>query len=184
MGLKNTYTKDQLAAEAFLLFAGGFETSSTLMIFLLYELALNPGIQDILRKEIKSGIEKNGGKWTYDMLIGFKYLDMVVNEALRKYPPIPIPIRKCSTNYQIPGSNLVIPEGTKVQVNLFSLQYDPEYFPEPEKFDPERFNEENVKNIKPYTNLPFGKLITQKQLPNTYECFKILQERALETAWA
>ncbi|CAG9806341.1 unnamed protein product [Chironomus riparius] len=156
LGLKNTYTKDQLAAEAFLVFAGGFETSSTLMTFALYELALHPDIQDRLREEILSGFEDNDGKLTYEMLVGFKYLDMVVNEALRKYPPIPIPMRKCRTTYQIPGSELVIPEGTIVQVNLLSLHYDPEYFPEPENFDPERFNEENVKNIKPYTHLPFG----------------------------
>jgi len=39
---------------------------------------------------------------------------------------------------------------------MYNLHHDPEYFPDPEKFDPERFNDENKKNIKPYTYLPFG----------------------------
>jgi len=157
LGLKDEYTKEELAAEAFIIFFGGFETSSSLMTFLLYELALNDDIQDRLREEIISGIEENDGKLTYDMLFGFKYLDMVVNESLRKYPPVPTPIRKCTKQYEIPNTNLVIPEGTLILINAFSLQRDPEYFPYPQKFDPERFSQENVKNIKPFTNIPFGK---------------------------
>ena len=164
LGLNNIYTKEELAAEAFLVFSGGFETSSTLMTFALYELALHPEIQHRLREEISAGIEDSDGKLSYDMLIGFKYLDMVVNEALRKYPPIPIPMRKCRTTYKIPGSNLVIPEGTIVQVNALSLQHDPDHFPEPERFDPERFNEENTRNIKPFTHIPFGKLTSLNKI--------------------
>ncbi|CAG9806343.1 unnamed protein product [Chironomus riparius] len=154
--LKDIYTTKELASEAFLVFIGGFETSSTLMTFTLYELALNPDIQERLREEITNGIEENDGKLTYDMLFGFKYLDMVINESLRKYPPIPNQFRRAAKDYQIPNTKLVIPKGTNIQINSFSLQRDPEYFPNPEKFDPERFNEENIKNVQPYTNLPFG----------------------------
>ncbi|XP_070493939.1 uncharacterized protein [Chironomus tepperi] len=156
LGLKDEYTKEELAAEAFIIFFGGFETSSSLMTFLLYELALNPDVQDRLREEIVTGLDENDDKLTYDLLLGFKYLDMVVNEGLRKYPPIPTPIRKCTKEYYIPDSNLVIPEGTVVLINAFSFQRDPEYFPEPEKFNPERFSADNVRNIKPFTNIPFG----------------------------
>lgn len=157
--LKDVYTKEELAAEAFIIFFGGFETSSSLMTFMLYELALNPDIQNRLREEIITGIEENDGKLSYDMLLGFKYLDMVVNETLRKYPPIPTPIRKCTKEFNIPGTDLIIPEGTVVLINAFSLQRDPEYFSDPEKFDPERFNDENIRNIKPFTNIPFGEFI-------------------------
>jgi len=169
LGLNDIYTKEELAAEAFLVFSGGFETSSTLMTFALYELALHSDIQDRLREEISAGIEDNDGKLSYDMLIGFKYLDMVVNEALRKYPPIPMPMRKCRTTYKIPGSELIIQEDTIIQVNAFSLQHDPEYFPEPEMFDPERFNEENARNIKPFTNIPFGKLLCLNKMSNIFK---------------
>lgn len=156
LGLKHLYTPLELAAEAFLVFAAGYETSSTLMTFTLYELALNQDIQDKLRDEIMTGIEENDGKLTYDMLFEFKYLEMVVNEALRKYPPIPILFRKCVKDYKIPGTDLTIPKGIQALINVYSLHHDPEYFPEPYKFDPERFNDENIKNIKSFTFLPFG----------------------------
>lgn len=156
LGLKNMYTSYELAAEAFLVYAAGFETSSTLITFALYELALNQDIQDRLREEITTGIEENNGELTYEMLFGFKYLDMIINESLRKYPPIAENMRKCAQDFKIPETDLVIPKGTTIQINTFSLHRDPDYFPEPEKFDPERFNDQNVKNIKPFTFLPFG----------------------------
>lgn len=156
LGLKDHFTPVELAAESFLVYAGGFETSSTLITFTMYELALNSEIQERLRQEINFGLEENEGKLTYDVLLGFKYLDMVINESLRKYPPIPNAIRKCTKEYQIPGTELVIPEGSSIQTATYSLQHDPEYFPEPEKFDPERFTPENVKARNPFVYLPFG----------------------------
>jgi cytochrome P450 family 6 len=154
---KNQYTKEELAAEAFVVFFGGFETSSSLMSFILYELALNQDIQNRLREEIVTAYNENDGKLTYDMLFGLKYLEMVVSEGLRKYPSVPCATRQCNKEYTIPGTKLVIPEGVSILLNIYSILRDPEYFPDPDKFDPERFNEENIKNIKPFTNIPFGK---------------------------
>ncbi|KAL7026329.1 hypothetical protein ACKWTF_013862 [Chironomus riparius] len=156
LGLKHLYTPLELAAEEFLVFAAGYETSSTLMTFTLYELALNQDIQDKLREEITTRIEENDGKLTYELLFELKYLDMVINESLRKYPPIPILFRKCVKDYKIPGTDLTIPKGIKALINVYSLHHDPEYFTDPSKFDPERFSDENIKTIKPFTFLPFG----------------------------
>lgn len=156
LGLKEHFTPKELAAESFLIYAAGFETSSTLVTFTLYELALNPDIQERLRNEIRLGFEENDGKLSYDMLCGFKYLEMVVSESLRKYPPIPTGARKCTKEYKIPGTELIIPEGTPIDILTYSLHHDPEYFPQPEKFDPERFSRENVKTRNPFTYMPFG----------------------------
>ena len=156
LGLKEHFTKEELAAEGFLVYSGGFETSSTLITFTLFELAINPDIQDQLREEIKSGLEENDGKLTYDLLFGFKYLDMVVNESLRKYPPISSLARKSVKDYKIAGTDLVIPKGTTIEMPTYSLHHDPEYYPEPSKFDPERFSPENEKSRVPFTFLPFG----------------------------
>lgn len=89
LGLKEFFTPDELAAESFLVYIGGFETSSTLLNFTMYELALNPDVQEKLRSEIRSATFETGGKLTYELLTEMKYLDMVINESLRKYPPIP-----------------------------------------------------------------------------------------------
>lgn len=156
LGLKDFYTPTELAGESFIVFLGGSETSSILITFACYELALNPEIQKRLRDEIKAGLNENDGKLTYEMLFGFKYLDMVINESLRKYPPIPAATRKCTTEYKIPGTDLIIPKGVQIQLPVYSLHRDPEHYPEPEKFDPERFNAENSKNRNPFTFLPFA----------------------------
>ena len=124
--------------------------------YALYELALNPDIQQRLREEISNGIQENGGKLSYDLLFGFKYLDMITNESLRKYPPIPSVVRQCSKDFTLPGTNLVLEKGINVNIPVYSIQRDEEFYPQPEKFDPERFGAENVKNIKSFTFLPFG----------------------------
>lgn len=157
LALKNSYKPKELAAEAFLVYTGGFETSSALISFTAYELARNPTIQERLREEIKNAIDENDGKLTYEMIFGLKYLDQVFNESLRKYPPIPNVARRTTKDYSIPGTELLILKGTDVFVPTYSLHHDPEYYPEPEKFDPERFAPENdVRTLHPFTFLPFG----------------------------
>lgn len=135
--------------------SSGYETSSSVSLYTIYELALNPDIQERLRIEIKTGIEQNGGKLTYDMLVGFKYLEMCVKESMRMHPPAFI-MRKCTKDFRVPDTNLLIPEGTQLNINVFSFHRDPEYFAEPLKFDPERFSAENIGNIEPFTYFPFG----------------------------
>lgn len=81
---------------------------------------------------------------------------MVINETLRKYPPAFIIFRKSRNEFKIPQSNLIIPQNTDININIFSLQNDHNYFPDPTKFNPERFSTENVHKIEPFTFLPFG----------------------------
>ena len=81
-------------------------------------------------------------------------------ETLRKYPVLPFLERKCSVDYDLPaptGTGTVkLPVGTGVYIPVLGIHYDPKYFPEPEKFDPDRFTEENKRNRQNYTYIPFG----------------------------
>lgn len=156
MQKKSSVPIDELAADSFLFYFGGYHTSASLMSFLLYELALNPDIQRRLRNDIIEKLHDSDGSLSYDLLPEMKYLEMVFNETMRKYPPINMLIRKCTKEYTIPGSNCVVPKHTQVIIPVYSMHRDPQYFPNPEVFDPERFNDENIKNIKPFTFLPFG----------------------------
>ena len=70
---------DSLAAQAFVFFIGGFETSSTTMTFCLYELSLHQNIQDRLRQEIDVVLQKHDGKITYEGIQEMEYLDKVVS---------------------------------------------------------------------------------------------------------
>nr|AAW69913.1 cytochrome P450 CYP6BB1v4 [Ochlerotatus sollicitans] len=149
-------TMNELAAQCFVFFAAGFETSSTAMNFCLYELAINEDIQDRLREEINEVLGENGGQLTYDALMKMDYLDRVFNETLRKYPPLDNTFRTNSVDYTVPGTNYTIPAGTFVQIPMYALQRDPEHFPAPERFDPDRFLPEVVKTRHPYAYVPFG----------------------------
>lgn len=80
----------------------------------------------------------------------------VLVEVLRKYPVLPFLDRRCITDYTLPGSNVVVEKGTPVYIPLFGLHYDAEFFPDPEKFDPERFSDENIKKRPSYSYIPFG----------------------------
>uniref|UniRef100_A0A6M2E1U2 Putative cytochrome n=1 Tax=Xenopsylla cheopis TaxID=163159 RepID=A0A6M2E1U2_XENCH len=153
---KMTLTTNEIAAQAFIFFLGGFETSSSAMSFCLYELALHPEIQKRARDEIKQVINKHGGEITYDALTEMEYLDMTISETLRKYPTLPVLNRECAKDYKLPGTNTVIPRGTPIFIPVGGLHHDPQYYPEPDKFDPERFTEENKAKRHHFAYLPFG----------------------------
>jgi cytochrome P450 family 6 len=153
---KNSLTIQDIAAEAFIFFLGGFDTSSNLISFVLFELANNQDVQKRLRDEIFDAVNENGGKFTYEMIFEMKYLEMVIKETLRKFPPAFNVLRRSKNEFKIPNTNLMIPGDTDIHVSVYSLHRDPEYFPNPEKFDPERFSPENIEKIKPFTFIPFG----------------------------
>lgn len=146
-------TLNELCAQTFVFFAAGFETSSTTMSYCLYELAKNPHIQKKLQQEIDEKISNN--KISYEIINELKYLNLCVDETLRKYPPVPILNRETTKNYTIPDTNIVIEKGTSVIIPVYALHHDPQYFPNPEKFMPERFLEK-INEDGNLIYLPFG----------------------------
>ncbi|XP_021925282.1 cytochrome P450 6j1-like [Zootermopsis nevadensis] len=151
---------DEFVAQAFLFLAAGLETSATVLSFALYELALHSEIQQRLRAEMTQVLDKHHGELTYDGIREMSYLDMVVRETLRKYPVLPFLDRRCARDYELPSPSgketIILPAGTAVYISVVGIQNDPKYFPEGEKFLPERFTEENIKSRPSYTYLPFG----------------------------
>ncbi|XP_067005228.1 probable cytochrome P450 6a13 [Anabrus simplex] len=149
-------TDNLLAAQAFVFFLAGFETSSTLMSFALYELALNPDIQARAREEVETVLQQHGGKLTYETLQDMPYLDKVISESLRKYPALGTLFRVCTKPYVIPETNITVEEGTRIVIPVFALHHDPKLYPDPQRFDPERFDVENTARRHRFTYLPFG----------------------------
>lgn len=133
-----------------------FETSSSVMTFSTYELALHQNVQDRLRKEIEEVVEKYNGELTYEAIGEMKYLDMVFKETLRKYPILDNQNRKSTHDFKIPNSKLVIPAGTNIIIPSAALHNDERFWENPDKFDPERFTEENIKKRPPYVYIPFS----------------------------
>ncbi|XP_066146277.1 cytochrome P450 6a2-like [Euwallacea fornicatus] len=149
-------TVDEAAAQAFIFFLAGFETTSTTTSLALFEIASNPLIQQNVRNEVLHTVAKYDNQITYDGLMEMKYLDTVINETLRKYPPAPVFLRKCTKRYPIPNTQAFIEEGQSVLIPCLGLHRDPKYFPNPELFDPDRFSEENQRKLTEGTYIPFG----------------------------
>nr|ATU82874.1 secreted Cytochrome-like protein [Pristhesancus plagipennis] len=145
-----------MTAQSFVFFAAGFETSSSVQANCLYELALNQEIQDKLRDEIDKVLKNYNGEITYQGLQEMPYLEQVIFETMRKYPTLPFLNRLCTKDYQIPETNLVIDKGTRIIVPVYALHHDPKFYPDPDKFIPERFAPENKSSIPSCAYLPFG----------------------------
>lgn len=146
-------TDKEIIAQAIIFIFAGYETTSTSLSFLSYCLATHPDVQQRLQDEIDEALPDQATP-TYDAILQMEYLDMAVNETLRLYPPGGRIERVCKSTVEING--VTIPEGTVTLIPAYVLHRDPEYWPEPEEFRPERFSKENKEAIDPYIFLPFG----------------------------
>lgn len=155
-GKKPVLTEDIVIAQSILFLLAGFETSSTVLSFTAYELALNPEIQSKLREEIFKVLEKHQGECTYEAVQEMEYLDMVIHESMRKHPPVARMDRMCTAEYEVPETPVKLQPGASVTIPVMGLHYDPQYYPNPEKFDPMRFSSEEKAKRSPYVYLPFG----------------------------
>ncbi|XP_062552479.1 probable cytochrome P450 6a14 [Armigeres subalbatus] len=148
-------TVEEIAAQAFVFFLAGFETSSTALSYCLYELAQNTDLQNKARKCVADAIKKHSSM-TYEAMQDMPYIDQCINESLRKYPPVPNLTRTVSKDYKLPISDVVLQQGSTLIVPVYAIQHDPEYYPDPERYDPDRFAPDQVAKRNPYTFLPFG----------------------------
>jgi cytochrome P450 family 6 len=93
-------------------------------------------------------------------LAHFISLHFIFTETLRKYPVLPFLDRTCLNDYKLPSPSgegtVILPAGTYIYIPLLGPHYDPKYFPDPEKFEPERFTEENKQSRPKYAHIPFG----------------------------
>ncbi|KAF2893535.1 hypothetical protein ILUMI_12646 [Ignelater luminosus] len=154
------FTDDIIIAQTIVFFFGGLETLSRAISYAAYELAIHPDVQEKLRSEIDIALEECGGNLDYDKLVSIKYLDMVVTEALRLWPPIAIIDRRTTKKFMIRDpidvrNDIEIDEQVVCLVPVYSIHRDPARFPNPERFHPERFEREEAR-FKRYTYMPFG----------------------------
>lgn len=146
-------TDIEVLAQAFIFIFAGYEPTSNTLGFLAYELAMHPDVQEKVLQEIDT-VLPNKAPLTYEAIMKLEYLDMTVNETLRFYPLGGRIERTCKKDVEING--VTIPKGVVVTIPPYVLHRDPEYWPNPDEFRPERFSKENKESIDPYTYLPFG----------------------------
>lgn len=123
-----------------LLFAG-YDTTSTTLTYVFWALAKHPRVQEQLRSELLAHGTQS------------KYLEQVINETMRLYPTVVSFTLRLATKTAV-IKNLIIPQGTRVIYNSWLINHDPVLWPDPDKFDPTRF--QDVSRIHPCAFAPFG----------------------------
>jgi cytochrome P450 len=144
-------TDKQVRDEAMTIFLAGHETTSNGMSWMWYLLAKNPHVFAKLRAEVKV---LEGRTPTLEDLPRLPYALQIFKEALRIYPPAYILTRTPTEDILIDGYK--VKKGAVVMIAPYLLHRKAEFFPDPEKFDPDRFSPENEKAIPRHAYLPFG----------------------------
>ncbi|CAB4069309.1 CYP3A [Lepeophtheirus salmonis] len=139
-------TDEIITAQAIIFFIAGYSTTSMTLCCLTYILATHPEIQEKLYKEIVSSEDKDFSEHSYT--------SAVIKETLRMYPPVTLHLRACVKDTEVEG--ILIKNGTIVEMPIYASHYNPEFFPTPNEFKPERFFQENNLEIIPNTYRPFG----------------------------
>ncbi|XP_022103574.1 cytochrome P450 3A13-like isoform X2 [Acanthaster planci] len=150
---KKTLTADEIKSQGLIFFLAGFETSGTTLGFASYLLATNPEVQDKLVAEIDT-LAPSRDDVTYENLTKLTYLEWVISETLRLYPPGFLTTREAGCEYKHKG--YTIPKGVQVHFDVWHIHHDPEHWEDPDKFNPERFSPEQREKRHPCAFLPFG----------------------------
>jgi len=151
-GMKLSQT--ELYNEVMTFYLAGFETTSITLVWFFYLLHHHPYVEQKVLEEIDRVIGRNE-EITFENVKNLKYLGMCLDETLRLYPPATVITREVQRDVEL-IKDIFIPKDSVLAFNVWCIHHNPNYWNEPEKFEPERFSEENMKNIKPYSYLPFG----------------------------
>ncbi|CAL1292653.1 unnamed protein product [Larinioides sclopetarius] len=145
-------TEAEIESSAFTVLLAGYETTSTALAYTTYLLAKHQDVQENLYQEIKDLVDK-GQKLEYATINKLPYLDKVLNESMRVYPPVHLFTNRYAVE-DVQYGDIQIPKGTLIQAPVYLMHHDPDFWSEPEIFDPERFS--SKPNTEGITYLPFG----------------------------
>lgn len=142
----------QVRDEALTIFLAGHETTANAMTYTWVLLAQHPDVEAKLEAELH---EVLGGRVpTVDDVPNLVYTQMVFAEAMRLYPPVWALGRRAIRDCEICGTH--VPQGTIALVSQWTMHRDARYWPDPLKFDPERFSEANKAARPKFAYFPFG----------------------------
>jgi len=138
--------------EVMTLFLAGHETTANALSWTFYLLSRNDAVSARLRAEIDAAL---GGRTpTMQDLPRMPYALQVFKEAMRLYPPGYIVGRESLREVEL--GPYTLPAKTTVFINIYGMHHRAKYFPDPEKFDPDRFTPEGEKQIARSSYIPFG----------------------------
>ncbi|GAA0379058.1 cytochrome P450 [Acrocarpospora corrugata] len=144
--------RQRMTDELITLLLAGHETTASTLGWTFYLLDRHPEVAERLREE---AVEVLGDRLpAYEDLHRLRYTSMVIEEAMRLYPPVWILTRQALADDEVGGYH--VPAGSDVLVCPYTLHRHPAFWNEPEKFDPERFNPDVQTGRPRYAYIPFG----------------------------
>jgi cytochrome P450 len=146
-------TDEQLRDEVMTIFLAGHETTANALTWGWYLLAQNPEAEARLHEELDA-VLAGGRPPTPEDVPALRYTEMVVAETMRLYPPAWALGRLALEDYEVGGYH--IPRGSLVLVSQYVMHRDPRFFPDPERFDPERWTPEAKAARPQFSYFPFG----------------------------
>ncbi|XP_023224047.1 cytochrome P450 4V2-like [Centruroides sculpturatus] len=148
-------TEEDIREEVDTFMLAGHDTTSVGISWTLYNLGLYPDIQQKVYDEVVSvcGNDKRTPITSEDIK-EMKYLECVIKESLRLYPPVPFIARSHPEEFKI--GDKIMPKNAVVHILIHSIHRDPEFYPDPESFKPERFYPENCSERNPFAYIPFS----------------------------
>ncbi|XP_075559621.1 cytochrome P450 3A25-like [Dermacentor variabilis] len=150
----NSYLSMRTETNICLFLTASIDVVAVSLTMTSYLLAKHHPVQVKVREEVRS-VSKNKQVLTFDDVSSLTYLNQVILESHRLYPPLPGSVRRVAVKDYCEGG-FRIPKGTDVFVPALDIHYDSNLWPEPGNFDPDRFSPENIDSIKPTSYLPFG----------------------------
>jgi cytochrome P450 len=151
--LVNSELSDDLIRDQLLtMLIAGHDTATASLAWALYALGKHPPVLAQARAEVDSVL--NGEAPTASNIQQLHYLEHVIKETLRLYPPIHVSNRLAARELEFAGRR--IPAGARVLFSIYLTHRHPRHWPAPERFDPERFHPEKTSPPAPFTYLPFG----------------------------
>ncbi|XP_050672482.1 cytochrome P450 4C1-like isoform X2 [Leptidea sinapis] len=155
-GGERGYSDEELREEVLTLIIAGTDTSAVGIGNTLKLLAKYPGVQEKLYLELRHVFGDSDRPLVKDDLPKLKYLERVIKETLRLFPPVPFIIRKVLTEMKLPSGH-VLPIGSGVVVSIWGVHRHPKYWgPDADKFDPDRFLPERFQLSNPCAYMPFS----------------------------
>ncbi|MCC6139547.1 MAG: cytochrome P450 [Nitrospira sp.] len=146
-------TDQQVRDEAVTLFITGYETIAEALTWTSYLLSQHPEIEAAFLSEVDEVLGRRLP--SVEDLPRLTYAGMVLAESIRLYPPTWIFIRVALEGDKLP-SGAIIPAGAKIYLSPYVMHRTPRYFPDPERFNPERFTETAKKERAQFAYFPFG----------------------------
>lgn len=146
-----SFTEDQVIYEMSQIVFAGHETTATTLTWLLYELARHPHVEAQLRAELERVLE--GRAPAMEDLHNLTYMMQVLNETLRMYPAAYVASREAVEEDML-GDAAVSAEA-RIMINIIGIHHDPNHWPFPERFDPDRFEADRAKEHDKFAFMPF-----------------------------